>query len=224
MKKTFTLIELLVVIGIIAILASMLMPALSKAKEKANQADCMNNMKQISTTLMMYSNDFKNMFTIGIDENGVQDEDNPHNSAGLANLLYCDYLKSPKTFVCRSTKHTAAAVKDGWKDVAKDTDSADGKGSDKYNSYLYIGGLCTTEVTSEHGIARDKGKGTKGNHKQYGNVLFGDGHVEGITGTKNTNWEDKDDCFNMNPYDSDEISMPKKGDTEVQNDLWPTKK
>ena len=84
MKKRFTLIELLVVIGIIAILASMLMPALSKAKEKANQADCMNNMKQISTTLMMYSNDFKNMFTVGIDDKGVQDDNNPHNSAGLA--------------------------------------------------------------------------------------------------------------------------------------------
>ena len=217
MKKRFTLIELLVVIGIIAILAAMLMPALSKAKEKANQADCMNNMKQISTTLMMYSNDFKNMFTVGIDENGIQDENNPHNSAGLANLLYCEYLNSPKTFVCRSTKHKAAAVKDGWKSVAKNTDSNDGKGaSDEYNSYLYIGGLCTTEVTSEHGIARDKGKGNKGNYKQYGNVLFGDGHVEGITGIKNTNWEDKDSGFNMNPYDSDDFTLDKP------NTLWPT--
>ena len=217
MKKRFTLIELLVVIGIIAILASMLMPALSKAKEKANQADCMNNMKQISTTLMMYSNDFKNMFTVGIDDKGVQDDNNPHNSAGLANLLYCEYLKSPKTFICRSTKHKAAPVKDGWKDVAKNSDSNDGKGSgDEYNSYLYIGGLCTTEVTSEHGIARDKGKATKGNHKQYGNVLFGDGHVEGITGTKNTNWEDKDNGFNMNPYDTDDFTLDK------QNTLWPT--
>ena len=221
MKKRFTLIELLVVIGIIAILAAMLMPALSKAKEKANQADCMNNMKQISTTLMMYSNDFKNMFTVGINSSGDFDKAHPHNSQGLANLLYCDYLKSPKTFVCRSTKHTAASVKNGWSEVAGDTDSADGKGSDKYNSYLYIGGLCTTEVTSEHGIARDKGKDTKGNHKQYGNVLFGDGHVEGITGTKNTDWEDKDSCFNMNPPD-DDISLPKNGDEVVDNTLWPT--
>ncbi len=228
MKKRFTLIELLVVIGIIAILASMLMPALSKAKEKANQADCMNNMKQISTTLLMYSNDFKNMFTVGIDGDGVQDKAHPHNSAGLANLLYCDYLKSPKTFVCRSTKHTAASKKDEkepWQLVAENSDSDDGKGgSDDYNSYLYIGGLCTTEVTSEHGIARDKGKATKGNHKQYGNVLFGDGHVEGITGTKNTNWEEKDDAFHMNPYDDDEITLPKNGENEVQNSLWPTSK
>ncbi len=225
MKKRFTLIELLVVIGIIAILASMLMPALSKAKEKANQADCMNNMKQISTTLMMYSNDFKNMFTVGIDDSGAQDDSNPHNSAGLANLLYCDYLKSPKTFICRSTKHKAAAVKDGWKDVAKNSDSPDGKGAnDEYNSYLYIGGLCTTEVTSENGIARDKGDAektadkSKGNHKQYGNVLFGDGHVEGITGTKNEVWCKKDNYFNMGSGADNDFTL------DVANTLWPAPK
>ena len=159
------------------------------------------------------------MFTVGIDENGVQDASNPHNSAGLANLLYCDYLKSPKTFICRSTKHTAAAVKDGWKNVAKNTDSDNGKGSgDVYNSYLYIGGLCTTEVTSENGIARDKGIKDKGNHKQYGNVLFGDGHVEGVTGTKNMNWEEKDNCFNMGEGADNDFTL------DVANTLWPAPK
>jgi prepilin-type N-terminal cleavage/methylation domain-containing protein len=70
LKSGFTLIELLVVVAIITILGALLLPALSKARERARRASCLNNLKQIGMAIKMYANDYGGFFP---DFSGVWD-------------------------------------------------------------------------------------------------------------------------------------------------------
>ncbi len=187
MRRGFTLIELLVVIAIIAILAAILFPVFARAREKARQTSCLNNVKETMLAVLMYAQDYDETFN-RIANSGMTGYTLPNGSTYTGgymlwhSMLY-PYTKNYQIWSCPSDNYRYAGNYTGGgsyginsmnagdliadhKAPAQTFFFADSEGGDSYN------------IDGDDADAEPIGDGHEipGRHNEGANIGFEDGH------------------------------------------------
>jgi len=184
-KNGFTLIELLVVIAIIAILAAMLLPALRQAREKARQASCMNNLKQLGLATFMYAEDNDGYLPVRLQGSPPSYwHDSKYTGTSGTNLRggvrYFSVVYFRQDYYVTGILDCPSAKNIGYEygincNLMNYT-------SPKISRIRYpVKTLLFTETKGDHMVTNYTGARWHFRHNNRANLLFADGHVEPLT-------------------------------------------
>lgn len=203
-KKCFTLVELLVVIAVIAILAGLLLPALSKAKQKALSVSCMNNLKQIGLGISLYLDENNGVFISCYNTTGLWFYPNSTSSTGLETYIPSSVVVCPAN---KPYKYDPASPTFNRYQIYGDRqlrhqlsdgvgDYPDGTGKTRFyiykairhpSSHILRGDSWWAQTESQYAFCWVSQMSSSGNglfnlhaHGRNGNFLFADWHVGSI--------------------------------------------
>jgi len=184
-RRGFTLIELLVVIAIIAILAAILFPVFSRAREKARQASCQSNLKQLSLAFTMYADDHDEALP-----GAGYDSPNPNHPYG--HWIYANafgvwhveggaiypYVRNTGVYNCPSRKHPIATTPQSYAGCTYEANY-----ELRFASLGVVEDVSGTALLTEGNCDDGRGNATDGaegwrTHNGGSSVAFVDGHVK----------------------------------------------